>query len=103
DERQVLGFPSEPCPDRTGDPLLKRLSGSVHHTIPHHRNPGTTGVFDVASCSPSVTDGDLTRYNARATGGCNLPVDEGKQSRSSAHHLKSAGRTAVGVRASLPA
>ena len=52
----------------TGDLLLKRLSRSVHQTIPHHRNPGTTGVSEVSSCSPLVTDGDLTRYNARTTG-----------------------------------
>ena len=57
----------------TGDLLLKRLSRSVHQTIPHHRNPGTTGVSEVSSCSPLVTDGDLTRYDARTTGAATSP------------------------------
>src|SRR5262249_44804009 len=73
---EVPSKSSEPSGSRTRDPLLKRLSGSVHHTIPHHRNPGTSGVPDVASCSPLVTDGALTRYNARTTGAATPPAEE---------------------------
>jgi hypothetical protein len=43
--RQVPELPpksSEPYWDRTSDPLLKRRSRSVRHTIPHHPRRGTT-------------------------------------------------------------